>query len=58
LSFIPLIKGKITAVVLKMPTTNKDLKITFYELKTGKMIRTEIKDILTAGVEVIQPISA
>ena len=57
-SFIPLVNGKITAIVVKTPNPNAAMRITFWDKSTGTPVRTQILNIPTAGVELIQPISA
>jgi Domain of unknown function (DUF4082) len=56
-SFIPLVNGKITAVVVKIPDTRSALKVTIWDKTTATVLRTETIDITSSGVETIKIIS-
>lgn len=57
-SFIPLVNGKITAIVAKLPDARLGTRITIWDKAAGTVIRTEAIDVPTAGVEVIKQITA
>jgi Domain of unknown function (DUF4082) len=56
-SFIPLVNGKITAIVVKIPDTRTALKVTIWDKANSSVIRTETIDITSSGVETIKTIS-
>ncbi len=56
-SFIPLVNGKITAVVVKIPDARLAMRVTFWDKTTATPIRTQTFNFPTAGVELTQPIS-
>lgn len=57
-SFIPLVNGKMTAVVLKVPVANPEMRVTVWNKLTQTIVRTEIINVPTANVEVIKQIIA
>jgi hypothetical protein len=57
-SFIPLVNGKMTAIVAKIPDAHLAMRVTIWDKVAGTVIRTEIMDITTAGVEVTKVITA
>ena len=57
ISFIPLVNGKVTALVIKIPDARSGMRVTFWDKATGNPFRTQILNIPAAGVEVTQPIS-
>ena len=57
-SFIPLVDGKITAIVAKLPTVHLGLRVTIWDKATATALRTESIDVATADVEVIKQITA
>ena len=57
-SFIPLVNGKMTAIVVKIPDARLGMRITVWDKAAGTIIRTESIDIATAGVEVTKQITA
>ena len=57
-SFIPLVNGKITAIVVKIPDVHMELKVTVWDKAAGKVLRTESVDVANANVEVIKQIAA
>jgi hypothetical protein len=57
-SFMPLVKGKITAIVVKIPDVQSGIRVTIWDKATTAIIRTESIDITSSGIEVIKPISA
>lgn len=56
-SFVPLVNGKITAIVVKIPDTRTALKVTIWDKTTATVIRSETMDITTSGVETIKIIT-
>ena len=42
LSFKPLVNGKITAVVVKIPDVNTSLRVTIWDKATANVLKTEI----------------
>ena len=57
-SFIPLVNGKMTAIVVKIPDARLGLRVTVWDKVAGTVIRTEAIDVATAGVEVTKQITA
>ncbi|WP_394759040.1 hypothetical protein [Flavobacterium sp.] len=57
-SFIPLVNGKITAIVAKIPDVHAAMRVTIWNKATATVLRTETIDIVTAGVEVTKTITA
>jgi len=57
-SFIPLVNGKMTAIVAKIPDTHTAMRVTIWDKLAGTVLRSETIDITTAGVEVTKAISA
>lgn len=57
-SFIPLVNGKMTAIVVKIPDARLGMRVTVWDKVAGTFIRTESIDIVTAGVEVTKQITA
>ena len=55
-SFIPLVNGKMTAIVVKIPDTNPTLRVTIWDKTTSSIISTEILNINSANTEIIKPI--
>jgi hypothetical protein len=58
LSFIPIVNGKITAVVVKSPDVNAALRVTIWNKTTATVLKTETINYATAGVEVTKAIDA
>lgn len=57
LSFKPLVNGKITALVVKIPDTNASLRLTFWNKSTATALKAEILNYSTANKEVVTAIS-
>lgn len=57
-SFIPLVNGKMTAIVVKIPDARTGMRVTVWDKVAGSVLRTETIDIATAGVEVTKAITA
>ena len=55
-SFIPLVNGKMTAIVVKIPDANPTLRVTIWDKTTSSIISTEILNINSANTEIIKPI--
>lgn len=56
-SFIPLVNGKITAIVVKIPDTRSALRVTIWDKVTGGALRTESINVTTADTEVTKTIA-
>lgn len=56
-SFIPLVNGKITAIVVKIPDTRSALKVTIWDKTTATVLRSETIDITSSGIETVKIIS-
>ncbi len=57
-SFIPIVNGKITAFVVKIPDVNSALRVTIWNKATATVLKNEIINYATAGVEVTKAITA
>ena len=57
-SFIPLVNGKMTAIVAKIPDTRLAMRVTVWDKVAGTVLRTETIDIATTDVEVTKQITA
>jgi hypothetical protein len=57
-SFIPLVKGKINAIVAKIPDAHAAMRVTIWDKSAGTILRTETIDITTADIEVTKAITA
>ena len=57
-SFIPLVNGKMTALIVKIPDVQAGLRITIWDKATAAILRTESIDVTTADVEVTKAITA
>jgi hypothetical protein len=57
-SFIPLVNGKMTAIVAKIPDVHAAMRVTIWNKVTATVLRTETIDMATAGVEVTKAITA
>ena len=57
-SFIPLVDGKMTAIIVKIPDIRTALRVTIWDKVAGTILRTETMDITSSGVEVTKTISA
>ncbi|UPQ77713.1 hypothetical protein M0M57_08705 [Flavobacterium azooxidireducens] len=51
LDFTPKVKGKITALKVKLPAVNPTLRITIWNKETNTILRTEIVNVATANSE-------
>ena len=58
ISFIPLVDGKMTAIVVKIPDTQIGLRVTIWDKSSGEVLKTEIIDITTANVIFTKSITA
>ena len=57
-SFIPLVNGKMTAIVVKIPDARLGMRVTVWDKVAGTAIRTETFDVPTANVEATKSITA
>ena len=57
LSFKPTVKGKINAIVAKIPDAQAGMRVTIWETTTKTILRTELVDVATAGVAVTKEIT-
>lgn len=57
LVFTPTVKGKITAITIKLPATNPNLRVTIWDYDTKTVLRSETLNVATADVEVKKEIS-
>ena len=57
-SFIPLVNGKIRAIVIKNSVVQSGIRVTVWDKSNGTVLRTEYIDLPTAGVEIIKQITA
>ena len=57
-SFIPLVNGKMTAIVAKLPASRLAMRVTIWDKVTSAILRTETIDVATANVEVTKQITA
>ena len=57
-SFIPLVNGKMTAIVVKIPDARLGMRVTIWDKVAGIVIKSETIDVATAGVEVTKQITA
>ena len=57
-SFIPLVNGKMTAIVVKIPDARLGMRVTVWDKVLGTVIRAEIIDVVTANVGATKPITA
>jgi hypothetical protein len=56
-SFIPLVNGTATAIVVKLPEARNGVRVTFWDKSAGTVVRTETIDVPTVGVEATKNIS-
>ena len=49
-SFIPLVNGKMTAIVVKIPDSQLAMRVTIWDKVAGTVVRTETIYVPTAGV--------
>ena len=56
LSFIPLVDGKMTAIVIKTPRARTGIRVRIWNRTNGELLRTEGIDIPTANVETTKAI--
>lgn len=56
-SFIPLVNGKMTAIVAKIPDIRMAMRVTIWDKVAGTVLLTEAIDIVAAGVVVTKQIS-
>jgi hypothetical protein len=56
-SFIPLVNGKMTAIVAKIPDVRPGMRVTIWDKTAGTVLRTELIDITSSGVEATKAIT-
>lgn len=56
LTFSPNVKGKINALVVKLPDLNPNLKITIWDFDTKTVLRTEMVNVATVNTVVVKSI--
>jgi hypothetical protein len=56
-SFIPLVNGKMTAIVVKIPGMHSGMMVTVWDKAAGTVVRRETIDMKTAGAEVTKQIT-
>jgi len=57
MGFIPLVKGKINAIVVKIPETNNNLKVIFWDKETHAKLRVEYINVTTANTFITKEIA-
>ena len=57
-SFIPLVNGKITDIVAKLPEARLAMRVTIWDKLAGSVLRTETIDVTTANIEATKSITA
>lgn len=57
-SFIPLVNGKMTAIIVSLPDSRSGLRVTIWNKATATAIRTENIDVPVANVDLIKQITA
>ncbi len=55
-SFVPLVNGKITAIVVKLPLSNQTLRVTIWNKTTGNVLRATIIDVSNGNKKITQKI--
>lgn len=56
-SFKPTVKGKINAIVAKIPDAQPGMRVTIWDTATKTVLRTEVVDVITANIEVSKVIT-
>lgn len=57
ITFIPLVNGKITTLMTKIPDVHTSMRITIWDKATATILRTELIDVTSSGVEISKAIS-
>ena len=57
LKFIPAVSGKMTAIIVKIPDVNTNVKVTIWDAATTDILRTELVQITSSGVDIMKTIS-
>jgi hypothetical protein len=57
-SFIPMVNGKITSIIAKLPDVRSGMRVTIWDKATATVLRTELIDVASSGVEVTKAITA
>lgn len=56
LAFAPKVKGKINALVVKLPAVNSNLRVTVWDYATKTVIRSETVNVGSANTEIVKSI--
>ncbi|QQV04255.1 MULTISPECIES: DUF4082 domain-containing protein [Chryseobacterium] len=56
LAFTPKVKGKINALVVKLPAVNSNLRVTVWDYATKTVIRSETVNVGSANTEIVKSI--
>jgi hypothetical protein len=56
-AFIPLVNGKITAVVVKLPVKKLDVRVTIWDKTNESVLLTETIDVTTVNTEITKAIT-
>lgn len=57
-SFKPSVSGSITALLVKIPDVHVGLRVTIWDKETATVLRTELIDVTSSGVEIKKNISS
>lgn len=57
ITFVPLVNGKMTALMTKIPDVHTSMRITIWDKATATILRTELIDVTSSGVEITKAIS-
>lgn len=57
MGFTPLVKGKVNAIVVKIPATNNNLKVIFWDKETHAKLRVEYINVTTANTFITKEIT-
>lgn len=58
ISFKPMVDGKITAIIVKIPDIQMNMRVTIWDKNSATILRTELMDITSSGVDITKNISA
>ena len=56
-SFVPLVAGKMTAIVVNIPAANSSLRVTIWDKASGTALLTELVNITAANVDITKNIT-
>jgi len=57
ITFTPLVNGKITTLMTKIPDVRTSMRITIWDKATATILRTELIDVTSSGVEISKAIT-